>query len=43
MNNKIEYTSPEMEVTLVEEDILTFSLEIETDYLPGVDAGDDNG
>jgi hypothetical protein len=43
MTNKIEYVSPEMEVTFVEDDILTFSLENETHFMPGVDGEDDNG
>lgn len=41
MNNKIEYVSPELEITLVEEDILTFSLE-EIETIPGIDGEGDN-
>ena len=42
MNNKIEYVSPKLEITLVEEDILTFSLEETEHYIPGVDGEGDN-
>lgn len=41
MKNRIEYESPELEITLVEEDILTFSFE-EIETIPGVGGEGDN-
>ena len=42
MNSKKKYVSPEIEITYIDEDILTFSTSMEGGTLPGEDFGDDN-